>query len=217
MKEQVINILEWIACIIVAVTVALLIRYYIGTPTIVKQTSMFPTLKQDQRLILNRWGRTTKTLPKRGEIITFESPSTINIDKKEADMSNPIAKYEINYTGFSGFVYHVLEFTKMSYIKRVIGLPGEHIKIENGKVYINEQELEEPYLQEGVVTDSDRTFVDFIVPQNCVFVMGDNRGKDENGNAKSIDSRNFGCIPLGKIEGKVVLRIWPLGEFGKVK
>lgn len=58
------NILEWVYCIVIAVVLALLFRYFIGTPTIVKQISMYPTLEQNQRLWLNRWGRTTKTLPK---------------------------------------------------------------------------------------------------------------------------------------------------------
>ena len=62
MNEKVKDILEWIYCIVIAVVLALLVRYYVGTPTIVKQVSMYPTLVQDQRLWLNRWGRTTKKL-----------------------------------------------------------------------------------------------------------------------------------------------------------
>lgn len=54
------NILEWVYCIVIAMIIAILIRYFIGTPTVVKQASMFPTLKQDQRLWLNRWARTTR-------------------------------------------------------------------------------------------------------------------------------------------------------------
>ena len=64
MNEKVKDILEWILCIVIALVLALLIRYYIGTPTIVKQVSMKPTLLQDDRLILNRWGRTTKKCQK---------------------------------------------------------------------------------------------------------------------------------------------------------
>ena len=64
MNEKVKDILEWIYCIIIAVVLALLFRYFIGTPTIVKQVSMYPTLVQDQRLWLNRWGRTTKKITK---------------------------------------------------------------------------------------------------------------------------------------------------------
>lgn len=212
MNDKVKDILEWIYCIIIAVVLALLFRYFIGTPTIVKQVSMYPTLVQDQRLWLNRWVRTTKKLPERGDIITFEAPSKKTYTYNEIDQSNPVAKYEDESTSIWGkFVYNVLEIGKDSYIKRVIALPGEHVQIKDGKVYINEEELQEDYLQSGIVTDlMGAGFDDFIVPENCVFAMGDNRNH-------STDCRAFGCIPLEKIESKVWIRIWPLNVFGKIK
>lgn len=204
------DIIEWIICILIAFVLALLIRYYIGTPTIVKQRSMFPTLKQDQRLILNRWGRTTKQMPERGDIITFEAPSTTIVSQNDYN-NNVIARYDNEPTNwFSNFIYHVLELGKESYIKRVIGLPGDHIQIKDGKVYLNGSELDEPYLQDGVTTNmGNNIFSDLVVPENCVFAMGDNRDF-------STDCRAFGCIPLEKIEGKVWIRFWPLNLFGKV-
>lgn len=211
MSEKMKDILEWIYCIVIAVVLALLFRYFIGTPTIVKQVSMYPTLIQDQRLWLNRWGRTTKKMPQRGDIITFEAPSKKTYTYDEIDASNPVAKYEDEPTSIWGkFTYYVLEFGKDSYIKRVIALPGEHVEIANGKVYINGEELQEDYLQDGIVTDViGAGFEDFVVPDNCVFAMGDNRNH-------STDCRAFGCIPLEKIESKVWIRIWPLNLFGKV-
>lgn len=213
MNEKVKNIVEWIECIIIAVVLAILIRYFIGTPTIVKKESMWPTLKPNQRLILNRISRTMKQTPKRGDIITFEQPSRSYINENEVDLSNPVARYDNNPTNiFSKFTYYVLEWGKTSYIKRVIGLPGEHVKIENGKVYINGEELDESdYLPDNVVTESNRgLFTDFVVPEGHVFAMGDNRPNSE-------DCRNFGCIPIEKIEGKVAIRFWPLDQFGTVK
>ena len=210
MNEKIKDILEWIYCIIIAVVLALLFRYFIGTPTIVKQVSMYPTLVQDQRLWLNRWGRTTKKLPNRGDIITFEAPSQTQMSTFDVDMNNPVAIYDYKPKGiFAKFSYYVLEFNKTSYIKRVIGVAGDHIKIESGKVYLNGQELNEPYLRDGIKTEQ-KVFTDIIVPENCVFVMGDNR-------PQSMDSRSFGCIPLEKVESKVVIRFWPLNKFGKVK
>ena len=94
MNPKVKNILEWVYCIVIAVVLALLFRYFIGTPTIVKQISMYPTLEQNQRLWLNRWGRTTKTLPKRGEIITFEEPSKVSYNENEINQENPVAQFE---------------------------------------------------------------------------------------------------------------------------
>ena len=63
MKNPIVKeILEWILCFIIAVVLALVVRYYIGTPTEVRQTSMFPTLHEGERLWLNRWQRTTKKM-----------------------------------------------------------------------------------------------------------------------------------------------------------
>ncbi len=204
------NALEWIGCIIIAIVLALLFRFFIGTPTVVKQVSMYPTLEQNQRLWLNRWGRTTHTLPQRGEIITFEEPRKISYSESEIDIKNPVAKF-YDRQGWEWFVNEFLEMgDKRSYIKRVIALPGEHVKIENGKVYIDGKELQEDYLQPGVVTDVVGVgFSDFVVPENCVFAMGDNRNH-------STDCRSFGCVPLEKIESTVAFRFWPFDKFGGI-
>lgn len=211
-KAKIKDILEWVYCIVIAVVLALLVRYFIGTPTIVQQPSMWPTLKQGQRLILNRTIRTTHSVPDRGNIVTFEAPSKSYVSAAEADLENPVAEYNRNINNiFSKFRYYVLEIGKDSYIKRVIGLPGEHVKIENGKVYINGEELQEDYLQPNVVTDDlNGPYTDITVPENCIFVMGDNR-------SQSTDSRRFGCIPLDKLESKVWIRFWPFNLFGKVE
>ena len=193
-KVNIKEILEWVYCIVIAIVLALLVRYFIGTPTIVQQPSMYPTLKQGQRLILNRTIRTTKSMPQRGDIVTFEAPSKSYVSAVEANLENPVAIYDYNITNiFSKFRYYVLEIGKESYIKRVIALPDES------------------YLQEGVVTTSlEGVFTDITVPENCLFVMGDNR-------PQSTDSRRFGCIPLEKIESKVWIRFWPFDLFGKVE
>ncbi len=210
MNEKVKDILEWGYCIIIALILALLFRYFVGTPTIVKQRSMFPTLQENQRLILNRTFRITGKMPERGKIITFEAPTKEYYSRWEADQSNPIAVYDNEPKGiFEKFIYNVLEITKKSYIKRVIGLPGEHVKIENGKVYINGNELKEEYLSSDVITESE-VFYDFIVPEGYIFAMGDNRGK-------STDCRALGCVPLEKVEGIVCFRFWPFNVLGKIK
>lgn len=209
-KTKMKDILEWICCIAIAVICAVLIRYYVGTPTIVDGESMYPTLVQDERLLVNRLGRTTKTLPQRGEIITIEEPSKTRYSVNEINQSSPIAIYE-KKDGLNWFIYNFLEIGKRSYIKRVIALPGEYVEIREGKVYINGEELQEEYLPTNTKTEitSEVGFDNLIVPENCVFVMGDNR-------AHSADSRNFGCIPIEKIESKLWIRITPFNRFGTV-
>ena len=209
-KARIKDIIEWIVCIIIALIIAIAFRYFIGTPTIVQQPSMVPTLQPNQRLWLNRWVRTTKKMPSRGDIITFEAPSKLDLTSEDIAQS-AVARYENEPTSIWGkFSYYVLEVKKTSYIKRAIGLPGDHVEIKDGKVYINGEELQETYIQSGVVTDNGHgNCTDIIVPENCVFAMGDNR-------AQSSDCRRFGCIPLDKIESKVWIRIWPLNLFGKI-
>ena len=82
-----------------------------------------------------------------------------------------------------------------SFISRVIGLPGETITIEDGAVYIDGTIVNEPYLPDGTVTESDTK--EFKVPDNYYFLMGDNR-------MQSLDSRTGGSIPLDIIEAKVL-------------
>lgn len=209
MNPKIKNILEWAYCVIIAVVLALVVRNFVGTPTIVKQRSMYPTLKPDQRLILNRLAITFHSDIKRGEIITFEAPSVLKISQEDADMSNPVAIYNNEPKNiFQKFVYYGLEWGKTTFIKRVIGLPGEHVEIKNNKVYINGAELKESYLDSSVVTTPcDGAFTDFIVPEGYIFAMGDNR-------PQSTDCRSFGCIPIDKIEGKVAFRFWPLSTWG---
>jgi len=198
------EILEWTYCIIIAIVLALVIRYFVGTPTIVKQRSMYPTLKQNERLILNRLSRTFHEMPERGDIITFEAPNKSTVTGVKAVYD----REEGNW--FERFTYYVLEINKMSYIKRVIALPGEHVQINEGKVYINGEELQEAYLQPEVKTEAkNENLTDFIVPEGHVFAMGDNR-------SYSSDCREFGCIPLEKIESTVWIRFWPLNLFGKI-
>lgn len=210
MNPKIKNIIEWTYCILIAVVIALAVKYFIGTPTVVRQTSMNNTLQEGQRLWLNRWIRTVKGTYKVGDIITFEAPSDPYIALDKINFDYPVAQYNNIPKGlWSKFAYYVLETTKTSYIKRVIGVAGDHIKIENGKVYRNGQELNETYLSEGTTTEG-KTFSDIVVPEGYVFAMGDNRNH-------STDCRDFGCIPVEKIESKVAFRFWPLNKFGKIK
>ncbi len=83
------------------------------------------------------------------------------------------------------------------YIKRVIGLPGEHVLVEDGKVYINGVRISEPYLKTQTQQGGE-----WIVPQDGLFMMGDNRNN-------SSDSRAWGMVPLENVIGKAFMVYWP--------
>lgn len=204
------DILEWVYCIVIAIVIAVLIKYYIGIPTSVRMSSMDPTLKEGDRLILNRLPRTFGKLPERGDIITFEAPTDLRDTKKKLDLNNPIAIYDNQpQSWWNKFTYYVLEIGKVSYIKRVIAFEGERVTIKDDRVYIDDKPLDEPYLGSNVKTGSN-LLTDFTVPKGCIFAMGDNR-------ADSKDCREFGCIPIEKIESKVWIRISPFNKFGTIK
>lgn len=209
MSDSTKNIIEWIYCIVIAIVLALLIKFFLGTPTVVKQYSMYPTYKPNDRLILNRLERSK--MPKRGDVVTFEAPSKNIYGPGEYDLNNPVAKYAYQPSNiFNKFTYYVLEINKTSYIKRVIAIEGDKVEIKDGKVYINNELLPEKYLAEGVKTEVTGVFNNFIVPKGYIFLMGDNR-------SGSMDCRNFGCIPVEKIESKVVFRFWPFNKMGPTK
>lgn len=206
------EIFEWIVCILIALVIVAIIKTFIGFPTVVSGASMDSTLYDGQRLWVSRIGIEKNKYPKKGDIITFEAPSTLYITKASADMLNPKAIYEDKQSNnvISKLADSFIIINKTSFIKRVIGLPGDHVVIKDEKVYVNNQKLREGYLDEGTVTDSvDGCFTDIIVPEGYIYVLGDNR-------EVSGDSRRFGCIPIEKIEGKAVFRFWPLNKIGKI-
>ena len=99
------------------------------------------------------------------------------------------------------------------YIKRVIALPGERIKIEAGKVYLNGGRLDESgYLDPDTVTQAGfyaKEGLTITVPAEGYFVMGDNR-------SNSSDSRDWGAVPMTNIVGKAWIRYWPINQLGIV-
>lgn len=84
------------------------------------------------------------------------------------------------------------------FIKRVIGIPGDRIRIERGQVYVNGNRLDEPYVRH----DDGRSFPEIVVPASSVYVLGDNRAESE-------DSRFFGPVGDDLLIGRAVAGIWP--------
>ena len=147
-------------------------------PTIVKQTSMQDTLNPNDYIIMYRRAYSGDKEPKRGDIVIFKS------ELQDENGKNKLL------------------------IKRVIGLPGDKITINDGKVYINDKKYDESYLKDGYTTGSVNNFK---VPKGEYFVMGDNR-------VVSIDSRysEVGCVKKDAIKGRAVLRLFPFTKIKKL-
>ena len=116
---------------------------------------------------------------------------------------------------FDVVVLHAPDQDK-EYIKRVIGMPGDTIEVKDGKLYINGQVVDQPFINKEILVNKTVYIDDFTlqeltgeskVPEGKYFVMGDNRGV-------SRDSRMIGFIERSAIEGKAVFTIWPLNRIG---
>ncbi len=99
----------------------------------------------------------------------------------------------------------------VDFIKRIIGLPGDRVKISDGKVFINGQKLDETAYLDSSVYTGPQSFLsenqEITVPTNRYFVMGDNR-------PRSSDSRDFGPVAPSEFIGKVFFRYWPIDKLG---
>ncbi|MDR3270643.1 MAG: signal peptidase I [Peptococcaceae bacterium] len=92
------------------------------------------------------------------------------------------------------------------YIKRVIGLPGEKIEIIDHITYINDEPLDEPYVDEPAASNYGPVYV----AQGCLFVMGDNRND-------SADSRVWGLLPIENVTGRALFCYWPVSHVGRLR
>jgi len=173
------ELLEWVITIAAAGALAFIINIF-GGLAVVEGPSMMPTLKDGDVLIRANYLLST---PQFGDVVAFKT-----------EMPHPWK------------IYRMLG-VKKALVKRVIGLPGDHVVVEDGKVYINDAELQENYLNDGT-TDGE---VDAVVPEGQLFVMGDNR-------LNSNDSRGtVGFVDMKVIIGKVKLRIFPLTAIGGIE
>ncbi len=204
------EVLDWVLCFVVAFVIYLLINYFFICAPGVKQYSMYPTIHNGEKVLTIRpWLKGEKY--NYGDIVTFEAPIDNKLYLAEEKIDAPFTAQYMNYTGLTLFLYDFLDVNKVSYIKRVIGLPGDHIVIKDGNVYRNDELLVEDYVREaGATIVEEVDYSDVVVPEGTLYLMGDNR-------EESLDSRAFGCIPYDRVNGYVVCRIWPFNKFGSIK
>lgn len=203
------EIWEWVYTIAIAVAIAFLIKGFLFDVVKVDGNSMFPTLENNDRLIVTKLGYE----PHAGDIIILDSrykereeyfdKLALTQGKDELSKMDKLMK-----TTFS----MPEDLKKRFYVKRIIALPGQTIDIRDGKVFIDGNQLDEEYYQ-GVTTGIDpRQEFPQTVEEDMVFVMGDNRP-----NSKDSRSTELGQVPYDAILGKSQLRIWPLNKISKTK
>ncbi len=173
---------EWGRELLIAVVLALLIRAEVAEARRVPTPSMVPTVHPGDRLlaekIIYRF-----TGPKRGDIIVFRPPFV----EQETMLGQFLGKED-------------------DYLKRVIALPGETVQVTDGKVLINGEPLEEPYVAAAPVYE----MAPVTVPEGKLFVLGDNRND-------SFDSHAWGLLDMDSVYSRAFFRFWPLNRMGLVE
>jgi signal peptidase I len=184
--------------LVVAFVLALLIKTFLVQAFYIPSESMDPTLKVGDRVLVNKLTYHFHP-PRRGDIIVFEDPNP-----QPHPHRNPISAF-VHWLGEG---LGLATSPDKDFIKRVIGLPGDTVEVRMvkgvGVVYVNGKALSEPYLSPVKET---RPFATVKVPEDKLFVMGDNR-------TNSNDSRyGLGFIPEDKVVGRAFVIIWPPSRF----
>jgi signal peptidase I len=173
---------SWLGSIAIAFVLVVFLGVFIFQSTKVLGHSMDPTLHDTQKVYVSKLSHTFAQEPDYGDIVIIDS----RVDQKRTLM-NDLMDSPLLSLFLKADDRHV-------WIKRVIGKPGDTLEFKNHNVYRNGQALDEPYVKEQMVFESDKKWV---VPDRHIWVMGDNRNN-------SSDSRVIGFIPLDHVLGKKV-------------
>ena len=176
------TVLDWAITVAVAVAFVLVFEAEVAKPYRIPTSSMEPTLhcahpgawcegSWNDRVLANRLAYRLSS-PKRGQIVVFEAP---NAAARACEAGG-------------------------TFVKRLIGLPGELISERNGYVYVDGRRLDEPYVRASERDDETRAWP--RIPPGHYFFMGDNR-------LHSCDSRDGGTVPRANLIGPVILTYWP--------
>ncbi len=190
-RESLGGMASTIAVLLIAPLIALFLTAFVFQSYQVDGPSMETTLQNNDRLLVwklpRTWARITNHdyIPKRGDVVIFVERDTSGFGPAEGKQL----------------------------IKRVIGLPGERVVVDDGKVRVYNKENPDGFepdktLPYGNVIKETTGERDVVIPKGSLYVLGDNRGN-------SLDSRSFGPIEAKDLVGKLVLRVWPLSNAKK--
>ncbi|WP_322445520.1 signal peptidase I [Robertmurraya mangrovi] len=197
------ELFSWVKALALAIVLTVFISVFVLQPYKVSGSSMEPTFqgmdpfdggKVADRVMVFKSGYLLGSEPEHGDIVIIDSELEKDRSIKDEFIDNPFISWAVNGSG---------EVDKY-WIKRVVGKAGDKLEFNEGKVYRNGELLDETYIKE----DMDFPFETVVVPDNHVFVMGDNRND-------SLDSREIGPVPVDHVVGEVFLRYYPIKKINK--
>jgi len=188
-------LVELVTIVAMALALALGIQAVIVKPFRIPSVSMVPTLEVKQRVLVDRVSYRFSE-PSRGDIVVFKPPAGADTntcgDGQKA--GQPCAK-------------PTPEKSETNYIKRIVGEPGDRIKVLRGRAYVNGKQADEPFARASADCDICNLPREITIPPGHFFMMGDNRGE-------SADSRIWGPVPKRWIVGNAFTTYWPPKRIG---
>jgi signal peptidase I len=189
------SLVELVIIVAVALGLALGIQAFLVKPFRIPSESMVPTLEVGQRVLVDRMSFRF-TDPDRGDIVVFKPPAGADSNRCGVQHSSdePCPK-------------ETSERSNTNFIKRVVGVPGDRLKVIESSVYINGKRQKEPFARLSPDCGICNLPREITIPDGHYYMMGDNRGE-------SLDSREWGPVPKKWIIGKAFATYWPPRRIG---
>jgi signal peptidase I len=199
--------LELVLLVAGALFFALVIQAVAVKPYLIPSISMLPTLKVGQRVLVDRFSHTLGSDPELGDITVFHPPSGADASSGTGQCGavGEGPSYDHGATVERSCSRPTAAPAHATYIKRVVGMPGDRIEIRDGHVIRNGRPAKEPFAASCAASVCNLAAI--VVARGEYFLMGDNRG-DSN------DSRFWGPVPRSWIIGKAVATYWPPNRIG---
>lgn len=192
-------LVETVLLVVVAVTVAALLRMFVVQAFVVPSGSMRPTIERTDRIVVSKLSES-----ERGDVVVFEDPGGwLPPGGAPGARTGPVAE-ALEFVG-------VLPASDRGYlVKRLVGLPGDRVACcdDRGRVTVNGEPLNEAYLAPGAAP-SEQQF-DVTVPRGRIWVMGDNRANSGDSRPHLADGTAF--VPLRNVVGPAFAIVWPLSD-----
>ena len=192
------SIVELFIIVPIALLLALAIQAFLVKPFLIPSESMVPTLTVNQRVLVDRVTFRFSE-PHRGDVVVFKAPRGADDDVQQCGKPHPENQ---------PCEFPTKEQSDENFIKRVVAVPGDRLKVLKNRVYINGKRQDEPFVNEGTpCEDLCNLDKEITIPPDHFFMMGDNRGASE-------DSRAWGPVPKDWIVGNAFSTYWPPDRIG---
>jgi signal peptidase I len=189
------SLIELVTIVAVALGLALGIQAFLVKPFRIPSESMVPTLEVGQRVLVDRVSKNFSEYD-RGDVLVFKPPA--GADRNSCG---------VQHSDRSPCPQETDERSDTNFIKRVVAVEGDRLKVIGGSVYINGKRQKEPFARLDESCLSCNLPEEITIPEDHLFMMGDNRGA-------SADSREWGPIPKKWVIGQAFATYWPPGKIG---